>query len=136
MACKAPAHEIARYIQIVNACFRDAMTEKDVLAGPLQEVLDELVELHNTVSHASIFGSSVKRSTAATAAALYALMPALRRRMDCRQRDYILSHSLQRGYAHTLSLLLSVCLRDALLPLVSQLFSLGTSGYAVPLTVR
>ena len=98
---QSPAHELARYIHIVNACFRDAEVEKDPLAAPLQDLLDELISLYNHVSHASIFGASLKANTRRIATELYQLMPHMRAYMDRRHDRLLLAHNVINGCAYS-----------------------------------
>eukprot|EP00047_Mylnosiga_fluctuans_P005486 m.240772 g.240772 ORF g.240772 m.240772 type:complete len:696 (+) comp13725_c0_seq1:45-2132(+) len=93
----APSHELARHIQIVNATFRDAEIERDPLSAPLQDVLDELVYLHNRVAPKSIFGTTIKASTRRTAVELFKLMPAFRAYMDRREDRLMLTHHVVGG---------------------------------------
>ena len=74
----APAHDLARHIQIVNACLADAILEKDPLASMMRDALDELIYFHNRVAPISIFGLSNKVHVSETAKELYAAMPAMR----------------------------------------------------------
>jgi hypothetical protein len=92
LIAQSPSHELARHIQIVNACFREAEAESDPLMAPLQDLLDELVYLHNRIAPKSIFGTAAKSSTRRTAVELYHLMPAMRAYMDRRDDRLMLSH--------------------------------------------
>eukprot|EP00042_Codosiga_hollandica_P042502 m.391219 g.391219 ORF g.391219 m.391219 type:complete len:499 (-) comp56345_c0_seq11:495-1991(-) len=82
----APAHELSRYIHIVNALCREAMKEQDFLSDSLWQLLDELIEAHNSVSPDCIFRFGTKRSTRETAENLLQIMPHFAKRL--RQRDY------------------------------------------------
>lgn len=56
----APVHELARHIQIVNACSRDSESDRDPIHDTLWDLLDELIEFHNKVARASIYSETTK----------------------------------------------------------------------------
>eukprot|EP00042_Codosiga_hollandica_P042505 m.391202 g.391202 ORF g.391202 m.391202 type:complete len:166 (-) comp56345_c0_seq9:463-960(-) len=62
------------------------MKEQDFLSDSLWQLLDELIEAHNSVSPDCIFRFGTKRSTRETAENLLQIMPHFAKRL--RQRDY------------------------------------------------
>ena len=51
----APAHELSRYIHIVNAYCREAEHIRDPVHDTLWDLLDELIEAHDQIAPKSLF---------------------------------------------------------------------------------
>lgn len=92
----APCHELARYIQLVNAHCREAEAEGDPMDNALWLVLDELVQVHNICAKRSIFALTNKPSTRATAERLMADMPEFCKSLARRERAQALMSPRQR----------------------------------------
>ena len=60
---QAPAHELSRYIQIINVLAREASEQSDSLAAALWTVLDELIEAYNRVPRGQPESTSHHSST-------------------------------------------------------------------------
>ncbi|CAH1772877.1 unnamed protein product, partial [Owenia fusiformis] len=92
----APAHELARQIQVINAYTREAEMLDDQVHTTLLDTLDELIEIHSQVSPRSLFAESVKDSIRDTAEALMEIMPMFVRRLAQREYDFILVNPVKR----------------------------------------
>ena len=103
---QAPAHELSRYIHIINMLAREASAEKNPVGASLWTLLDELIEVHNRIprclqhthipahrhhpSADAIFRHATKQSARRVGMELNALMPALAARLTQRQYDFML----------------------------------------------
>ncbi|XP_013381613.1 uncharacterized protein LOC106152545 isoform X1 [Lingula anatina] len=92
----APAHELSRQIQIINAYCREAEYLRDPIHATLWDLLDELIEAHSQVAPHSVFADSVKGSIRQTAGELMKMMPMFVRRLAQREYDFILLSPLKR----------------------------------------
>lgn len=92
----APAHEVSRQIQIINAHCREAEMTSDVLELTLWHLLDELVTVHSQVARVSIFADSVSELSRATAERLAELAPSFVRRLAQREYDFLLVPAKKR----------------------------------------
>lgn len=92
----APAHELSRHIQIINAYCREAEQLGDPIHDTLWDLLDELIEAHSNVSPHSIYSASSKKSVHKIAKELNGLMPDFRHRLDQREYDFILMSPVKR----------------------------------------
>ncbi len=54
----APAHELSRYIHVVNAFCREAEHTRDPIHDTLWDLLDELIEAHDQIAPKSLFAGN------------------------------------------------------------------------------
>lgn len=92
----APIHELAHQIKVVNAYCREAEYIGDPTHDTLCDLLDELIEAHNTLSGVSVFGMSGKTSVKETSEEFIRLMPSFRKRLKQREYDFILVPAVKR----------------------------------------
>ncbi|XP_067933350.1 uncharacterized protein [Watersipora subatra] len=92
----APAHELSRQIQIINAYCREAELLDDPLQDTLWHLLDELIEVHAQIAPRSLFSESVKDSIRTTAADLMRIMPMFVKRLAQREYDMLLMTPMKR----------------------------------------
>ena len=92
----APVHELSRHIQIINAYWREAELLHDPMQSSLWALLAEMVDVHTELTPHSIYGTSSKETLPQTVQELMHLMPALRKRLDQREYDFILWTSRKR----------------------------------------
>lgn len=92
----APIHELAHQIKVVNAYCREAEAIGDPTHDTLWDLLDELIEAHNTLSAVSVFGMSGKTSVKETSEEFIRLMPSFRKRLKQREYDFILVPPVKR----------------------------------------
>ena len=92
----APVHELERQIHIINAYCREAEYVEDPTFESLWDLLDELIEAHKALAPSSLFSQSVKKTIRETAKEFLKMMPAMRRRLDRRDYDFILMTPLKR----------------------------------------
>ncbi len=55
----APAHEISRQVQIINAYCREAEHLRDPIHDTSWDLLDELIETHEKIAPRSLFAGEV-----------------------------------------------------------------------------
>eukprot|EP01137_Pigoraptor_chileana_P002998 Opistho-2@42582 len=90
-AALVPTHDLADLIERVNTTFETALKEYDPYAETLRDLLDELVNAHNTAAPFSMYADSKKKSVSKTAKELQEIMPDFRRRLDRRDYDLVLA---------------------------------------------
>lgn len=86
----APVHELSRQIQIINAYCREAEVLEDPAHSSLWALLAEMVDAHSSIAPHSIYGTSVKGNVPHKIHQLMELIPALRKRLEQREYDFIL----------------------------------------------
>ena len=92
----APIHELSHQVQVINAYCREAEMIKDPTHDTLCDLLDELIEAHNTLAPISVFGLSGKNSIKETSEEFIKLMPSFKKRLKQREYDFILVSPLKR----------------------------------------
>jgi len=92
----APIHELAHQIKVINAYCREAEYIEDPTHDTLWDLLDELIEAHNTLVKVSVFGMSGKSSVKETSEEFIKLMPSFRKRLKQREYDFILVSPVKR----------------------------------------
>lgn len=92
----APVQELERQLMIINAYCREAEVTGNQTFDTLWDLLDELIQAHNTFYSKSLFSLSNKKSVQDTANELMKIMPAFRKRMDKREYDFILMNPIKR----------------------------------------
>ncbi|XP_064625710.1 uncharacterized protein LOC135486661 [Lineus longissimus] len=92
----APVHELARQIQIINAYTREAEMMKDPLHDTLWDLLDELIDVHSSLSPKSLFSESIKDSIRETANKLMKMMPVFAKKVNERDYDFILVNPVKK----------------------------------------
>ena len=86
----APVHELSRQIQIINAYCREAEVLEDPAHFSLWALLAEMVDAHSSIAPHSIYGTSIKGSVPQKVYHLMKLLPALKKRLEQREYDFIL----------------------------------------------
>ena len=81
---------------MINAFCREAEYISDPTHDTLWDLLDELIEAHNSLSPVSVFGLSGKSSIKETSEEFIRLMPAFRKRLKQREYDFILVPAVKR----------------------------------------
>jgi len=92
----APIHELSHQVQVINAYCREAEMLKDPTHDTLIDLLDELIEAHNSLAPVSVFGLSGKNSIKETSDEFIKLMPSFKKRLRQREYDFILMTPLKR----------------------------------------
>ena len=92
----APVHELSRQIQIINAYCREAEALEDPAHSSLWALLAEMVDTHSAIAPHSVYGTSVKGSVPHKVHQLMELIPALKKRLEQREYDFILWTPLKR----------------------------------------
>lgn len=92
----APIHELSHQVQVINAYCREAEMLKDPTHDTLIDLLDELIEAHNSLAPISVFGLSGKNSIRETSEEFIKLMPSFKKRLRQREYDFILMTPLKR----------------------------------------
>ena len=86
----APVHELSRQVQIINAYCREAEVLEDPAHPSLWALLAEMVDAHSSIAPHSVYGTSTKDSVPHKVHQLMELVPALSRRLEQREYDFIL----------------------------------------------
>ena len=87
---QAPAHELSRYILLINKMCREAVVERDPIVDSMWILLSELIDAHNRLPRDCIFKYATKPSTRNTALAFMQLVPMFALRLKQRDFDYLL----------------------------------------------
>ena len=82
----APVHDLSHQIKVINAYFRETEYIGDSTHDTLWDLLDELIEEHNSLVKLLVFGMSGKNSVKETSEKFIKLMSSFRKRL--KQREY------------------------------------------------
>ncbi|GFN79129.1 hypothetical protein PoB_000563500 [Plakobranchus ocellatus] len=86
----APVHHLARHIQIVNVCCREAEKTRDGMHPTLLHLLDDMTDVHRRLEPGSLFAEKVHENIRQNAANFVVLMPAFCHRLAQRDFDLML----------------------------------------------
>ena len=92
----APVHELVRHIHIINVYSREAEVLEDPSHSSLWALLAEMVDTHSRLAPQSVYGMSAAGRVPHKIQRLMELMPALKKRLDQREYDFILWTPLKK----------------------------------------
>ena len=92
----APVHDLSHQIKVINAYSRETEYIGDPTHDTLWDLLDELIEAHNSLVKVSVFGMSGKNSVKETSEEFIKLMPSFRKRLKQREYDLVLVAPIKR----------------------------------------
>ncbi|CAK8681361.1 uncharacterized protein LOC143461099 [Clavelina lepadiformis] len=95
-ALLAPVQELAHHIKVLNALACEAEFIRDPLQSSLRDTLDDVIQLHNTLTPVSIFTESLKTYVQTTINKLIEVLPAFSKRLQQREFDMILARPVRR----------------------------------------
>lgn len=81
----APVHDVVRCLLIANAAARRTQVNKDPLHYAIWDLVDELVDIQNSLADKSIFGMAQKETSKETAQMLLAEIPQFSKRLQNRE---------------------------------------------------